>query len=125
MEKGEQTYAPLKTVKTLFRFFRHFPEEFTPKSFHCLKQGYTLTMLRRDLVAGTTVGVVAVPLAMAFAIASGVTPAAGLFTAIVAGFLIALLGEAVFKLQDLRAPLLRLFTTSSHGKGMKDSSLPH
>ncbi len=45
-----------------------------------------------DLVAGVTVGLVALPLAMAFAIASGVTPQTGLYTAIVAGFLISALG---------------------------------
>ena len=48
--------------------------------------------LRADLFAGLTVGIVALPLAMAFAIASGVTPQAGIFTAIIAGFLISLLG---------------------------------
>jgi SulP family sulfate permease len=49
-------------------------------------------MLQHDLVAGVTVGLVALPLAMAFGIASGVTPQAGLYTAVVAGFLISALG---------------------------------
>lgn len=55
-------------------------------------QGYTPQQLSRDLLAGTIVGIVALPLAIAFAIASGVTPQAGLITAIVAGFIISALG---------------------------------
>jgi SulP family sulfate permease len=55
-------------------------------------RGYTLQRLAQDIVAGVTVGVVALPLAMAFAIASGLKPETGLFTAIIAGFLISALG---------------------------------
>lgn len=55
-------------------------------------QGYNAKRFLRDTVAGTTVAIVALPLAMAFAIASGVKPEVGLFTAIVAGFLISVLG---------------------------------
>ena len=62
-----------------------------PRSLQCL-HGYTATQLSHDLVAGVTVGLVALPLAMAFAIASGVSPQAGLYTAVVAGFLISALG---------------------------------
>ena len=65
---------------------------FRPKLVECLKEGYTRETLRADLVAGLTVGVVALPLAMAFAIASGVPPQAGIFTSIIAGFLISALG---------------------------------
>jgi len=66
---------------------------FVPKSFQCLfKERYTFPTFRKDVVAGVTVGVVALPLAMAFAIASGVGPEKGLITAIIAGFLISLLG---------------------------------
>lgn len=64
---------------------------FIPKSWICLKE-YSWATLRKDLLAGLTVGIVALPLAMAFAIASGVGPEKGLYTAIVAGFLISLLG---------------------------------
>ncbi len=66
--------------------------EFIPKSFLYLRKGYTLEMFRKDLIAGITVGIISLPLAMAFAIASGVTPDKGLFTAIVGGFLISALG---------------------------------
>jgi len=55
-------------------------------------RGYDFVRFRADVVAGITVGVVALPLALAFGIASGVTPEAGIFTAIVGGFLVALLG---------------------------------
>jgi SulP family sulfate permease len=62
-----------------------------PKSILCLRQ-YTLATFISDLVAGLTVGLVALPLAMAFAISSGVAPEAGLYTAIIAGFLVSALG---------------------------------
>jgi SulP family sulfate permease len=64
---------------------------FLPKSVLCLKS-YTPHLFLRDLVAGLTVGLVALPLAMAFAIASGVPPQAGLYCAIIAGFTISALG---------------------------------
>lgn len=62
-----------------------------PKSVSCLRE-YRFRTFVSDLIAGLTVGVVALPLAMAFAISSGVTPQAGLYTAVVAGFLISALG---------------------------------
>ena len=65
---------------------------YVPKLFTVLRQGYHLGDLRRDLLAGLTVAIVALPLSMALAIASGAPPAVGLHTAIVAGFLISLLG---------------------------------
>ncbi len=65
--------------------------EFRPKLFDTLP-GYGRAAFAGDLSAGITVGVLALPLAMAFAIASGMSPTAGIWTAIVAGFLIALLG---------------------------------
>ena len=64
---------------------------FRPRLLDALS-GYTRERGWRDLGAGITVGVVALPLAMAFAIASGLKPEAGLITAVVAGFLISLLG---------------------------------
>ena len=65
--------------------------DWLPKSIQCLKD-YNRQKFVGDLIAGITVGFVALPLAMAFAIASGVTPQAGVYTAIIAGFLISLLG---------------------------------
>jgi len=64
---------------------------FAPKLFTCLKS-YSKEQFISDSIAGLIVGVVAIPLAIAFAIASGVSPDKGLFTAIVAGFLISVLG---------------------------------
>jgi SulP family sulfate permease len=64
---------------------------FRPRLLDCLI-GYDRAQLSRDVGAGLTVGVVALPLAMAFAIASGLKPEAGIFTAIIAGFLISALG---------------------------------
>ena len=68
-----------------------FPDEWLPKSVLCLRD-YSLQKCSHDLVAGVTVGLVALPLAMAFSIASGLTPQAGIYCAIVTGFLISLLG---------------------------------
>ncbi|MES2345908.1 MAG: sulfate permease [Chlamydiota bacterium] len=67
-------------------------KEFIPKSVSCFKEGYTFFLFKKDLFAGLTVGIVALPLALAFAIASGVGPERGLYTAIIAGFLISFLG---------------------------------
>lgn len=66
-------------------------QKWLPRSIECLRS-YTAQQFVQDLIAGLTVGLVALPLAMAFAIASGVTPQAGIYTAVVAGFLISALG---------------------------------
>ncbi|MEP6754114.1 MAG: sulfate permease [Chthonomonadales bacterium] len=66
-------------------------DRFTPRLFTCLKS-YTLQDFTSDLIAGLTVGLVALPLAMAFGIASGVSPQSGIYTAVVAGFIISALG---------------------------------
>lgn len=64
---------------------------FTPKLLHTIK-GYNKEQFLKDLLAGLIVGIVALPLAIAFAIASGVSPEKGLYTAIIAGFIISALG---------------------------------
>jgi sulfate permease, SulP family len=66
-------------------------ERWFPKSVLCLRD-YNVNKFTRDLIAGVTVGLVALPLAMAFSIASGLSPQAGIYCAIVTGFLISLLG---------------------------------
>lgn len=68
------------------------PEYFTPKVFTVLREGYRLRDMRADAIAGLTVAIVALPLAMALGIASGASPDKGLVTAVVAGFLISALG---------------------------------
>jgi SulP family sulfate permease len=67
------------------------PERWSPKLLLSLRD-YSTEKLIHDLIAGLTVGLVALPLAMAFGISSGVTPQSGLYTAVVAGFLISALG---------------------------------
>ncbi|WP_334130334.1 SulP family inorganic anion transporter [Sneathiella sp.] len=71
---------------------------FVPKLYTILREGYTAADFRHDTVAGLTVAIVALPLAMALAIASGATPDKGLITAIVAGFLISALGGSRFQI---------------------------
>src|SRR5207248_6359477 len=69
-----------------------FPDErWLPKSVLCLRD-YNLNKFAHDVIAGITVGLVALPLAMAFSIASGLTPQAGIYCAMVTGFLISSLG---------------------------------
>src|SRR6266581_3869117 len=66
-------------------------DRWLPKSILCLRD-YNLNKFSKDVIAGITVGLVALPLAMAFAIASGLTPQAGIYCAVVTGFLISALG---------------------------------
>jgi SulP family sulfate permease len=75
-----------------------FRELFTPKLVTVLREGYSLDKFRADALAGLTVAIVALPLSMAIAIASGTTPDRGLYTAIVAGFLISVLGGSRFQI---------------------------
>jgi len=76
---------------------RELPE-WLPRSILTLASGYSAHDLTADLIAGFTVGLVALPLAMAFAIASGLTPQAGIYCAIVTGFLISALGGSRFQI---------------------------
>lgn len=71
---------------------------FIPKLYTVLREGYDLHKFGKDAVAGLTVAIVALPLAMALAIASGTTPEKGLITAIIAGFLISALGGGRFQI---------------------------
>jgi SulP family sulfate permease len=74
------------SIKGIFSF------KFSPKLFSSIKNGYKKETLVQDLLAGVIVGIVALPLAIAFGIASGATPEAGILTAIVAGFIISFFG---------------------------------
>lgn len=65
-------------------------QPFIPKTIVCLQEGYTKKLFFNDLFAGITVSMIALPLALAFALGSGLAPEKGLFTAIVAGFLVSL-----------------------------------
>lgn len=74
------------------------PERFTPKLFSTLAEGYAARDLGADALAGLTVAIVALPLSMAIAIASGVPPARGLYTSIVGGSLVSALGGSRFQI---------------------------
>src|SRR5436190_3119593 len=71
---------------------------YRPKLVALFEEGYGLAALRRDAATGLTVAILALPLSMAIAVASGVTPAQGLFTAIVGGFLVSALGGSRYQI---------------------------
>ena len=75
-----------------------FIELFTPKLITVFREGYGWRDLRADAISGLTVAVVALPLSMAIAIASGVSPERGIFTAIAGGFIVSLLGGSRFQI---------------------------
>lgn len=85
----------------------------------CLAERYTLNRFSRDLLAGITVGIIAIPLAMALAIASGVAPQYGLYTAIVAGFVIALCGGSRLSISGPTAAFVVILypVVQRHGLG--------
>lgn len=94
-----------------------FAELFTPKLITVLREGYGMTQLRADAVAGLTVAIVALPLSMAIAIASGASPAQGLYTAIVGGFLVSALGGSRFQIGGPAGAFIVLVsaTVAQHG----------
>jgi sulfate permease, SulP family len=94
-----------------------FVELFTPKLVTVLREGYRFSHLRADLVAGLTVAIVALPLSLAIAIASGVSPAQGLYTAIVGGFLVSALGGSRFQIGGPAGAFIVLIaaTVAQHG----------
>jgi hypothetical protein len=75
-----------------------FAELFTPKLVTVLREGYRISNFREDVQAGLTVAIVALPLLMAIAIGSGVTPDRGLYAAMVGGFLVSALGGSRFQI---------------------------
>lgn len=94
-----------------------FAELYTPKLVTVLREGYGPAQLRADAIAGLTVAIVALPLSMAIAIASGATPAQGLYTAIVGGFLVSLLGGSRFQIGGPAGAFIVLVaaTLAQHG----------
>lgn len=87
--------------------------------FSAWREGYTLGKLKRDVMAGLTIGVVAVPLSMALAIATGVPPQHGLYTAMVAGAVIALTGGSRFNISGPTAAFVVILfpIVAQHGLG--------
>jgi len=90
---------------------------FTPKLLTVLREGYGVTSLRADAVAGLTVAIVALPLSMAIAIASGVGPERGLYTSIVGGFVVSLFGGSRYQIGGPAGAfiVLVLGTVQAHG----------
>ena len=89
----------------------------TPKLVTAFREGYSLRALGDDTLAGLTVAIVALPLAMAIAIASGTTPERGLFTAIIAGFIISALGGSRYQVGGPTAAFIVIVyaTIERHG----------
>ena len=75
-----------------------FAELFTPKLVTILREGYGWRDLRADAIAGLTVAIVALPLSMAIAIGSGLSPDKGLYAAVIGGFLVSALGGSRFQI---------------------------
>lgn len=96
-----------------------FWELYTPKLVTVLREGYAWSQLRSDTVAGLTVAIVALPLSMAIAIASGVSPERGLFTAIVGGFLISALGGSRFQIGGPAGAFIVLVAATVHHHGLE------
>ncbi len=94
-----------------------FAKLFTPKLVTVLREGYRFADFRADVMAGLTVAIVALPLSMAIAIASGVTPDRGLYTAIVGGFFVSLLGGSRFQVGGPAGAFIVLvaLTVERHG----------
>ncbi|MEW9806337.1 SulP family inorganic anion transporter [Mesorhizobium sp. ZMM04-5] len=94
-----------------------FGELFTPKLVTVLRDGYGLRQLQADALAGLTVAIVALPLSMAIAIASGVSPERGLYTAIIGGFLVSALGGSRFQIGGPAGAFIVLVasTVARHG----------
>lgn len=88
-----------------------FAELFTPKLVTMLREGYSAADFRADALAGLTVAIVALPLSMAIAIGSGLSPDKGLFTAIVGGFLISALGGSRFQIGGPAGAFIVLIAT--------------
>src|SRR5215212_9299654 len=71
---------------------------YRPKLATVLAEGYRLDHLRRDMLAALTVAIVALPLSMAIAVASGVSPERGLYAAVIGGFLVSALGGSRYQI---------------------------
>ncbi len=95
-----------------------FAELFTPKLVTVLREGYRPQHLKHDALAGLTVAIVALPLSMAIAIASGATPAQGLYTSIIGGFIVSALGGSRFQIGGPAGAFIVLVSTTVAQHGM-------
>ena len=94
-----------------------FAELFVPKLITVLREDYGFGDFRADVISGLTVAIVALPLSMAIAIASGVTPDRGLYTAVIGGFIVSLLGGSRFQIGGPAGAFIVLvsLTAERHG----------
>src|SRR4051812_19591296 len=94
-----------------------FTELFTPKLVTVLREGYGGKDVRADAISGLTVAIVALPLSMAIAIGSGVTPDRGLIAAVIGGFIVSLLGGSRFQIGGPAGAFIVLvaLTAERHG----------
>jgi SulP family sulfate permease len=95
-----------------------FAELFVPKLITVLREGYGFADLRADAISGLTVAIVALPLSMAIAIASGVTPDRGLYTAVIGGFIVSLLGGSRFQVGGPAGAFIVLVTLTVERHGV-------
>ena len=95
-----------------------FAELFTPKLVTVFREGYSFASFRADLVAGLTVAIVALPLSMAIAIGSHATPAQGLYTSIVGGFVVSLLSGSRFQIGGPAGAFIVLVAATVQQHGM-------
>jgi SulP family sulfate permease len=94
-----------------------FAELYAPKLITVLREGYGFADFRADAISGLTVAIVALPLSMAIAIASGVSPGRGLYTAVIGGFIVSLLGGSRFQIGGPAGAFIVLvaLTVERHG----------
>ena len=99
------------------RIGRPLPNCISPKLVTVLREGYGVADFRADVISGLTVAIVALPLSMAIAIASGVTPDRGLYTAVIGGFIVSLLGGSRFQIGGPAGAFIVLvaLTVERHG----------
>lgn len=95
-----------------------FTELYLPKLVTVWREGYGVSDLRADVFAGLTVAIVALPLSMAIAIASGVTPDRGLYTAVVGGFIVSLLGGSRFQIGGPAGAFIVLVAVTAERHGV-------
>ena len=95
-----------------------FSDLYTPKLLTVLREGYGLAQLRADAISGLTVAIVALPLSIAIAVASGASPAQGLITAIIGGFFVSALGGSRFQIGGPAGAFIVLVNTTAATYGM-------
>src|SRR5262245_13561630 len=95
-----------------------FAELFTPKLVTVFREGYRWQHLRTDALAGLTVAIVALPLSMAIAIASGASPAQGLYAAIFGGFIVSALGGSRFQIGGPAGAFIVLVAATAQAHGI-------